>query len=100
MRSPVHFHPDALSEFVAAAEYYGERSERVGRTFVDKVHDDIALICEFPRAAPAWPGRSNVRRRVLSAFPYAIIYTLAPSGIIIIAIEHTRRRPEYWKQRL
>jgi toxin ParE1/3/4 len=100
MPSRVRFHPEALDEFVAAAAYYGERAQAIGLAFVARIEDGIALIAERPHIAPSWPGRPNVRRRVLSTFPYAIIYTVEPDEIAIIAIEHTRRRPGYWQQRL
>jgi toxin ParE1/3/4 len=100
MPSRVRFHPEALAEFVAAAAYYGERSQSVGLAFVNRVNDGITLIAELPHIAPTWPGRPSVRRRVLPTFPYAIIYTIEPDEIAIIAIEHTKRRPGYWLQRL
>ena len=64
------------------------------------IDETIAWITEMPRAAPAWPGRPNVRRRVVSKFPYAIVYVVEPAAICIIAIEHAKRRPGSWLHRL
>ncbi len=100
MTARVRFHPEASIELVAAATYYDERSPSIGLVFLNKINESISLVSELPHIAPTWPGRPGVRRRVLSTFPYAVIYTIEPDGIVIIAIEHTSRRPGYWQQRL
>jgi len=64
------------------------------------IDQTIARITEMPRAAPAWPGRANVRRCVVPKFPYAIVYVVEPAGIRIIAVEHAKRRPGSWLHRL
>jgi plasmid stabilization system protein ParE len=94
------FHPEADAELIDAASYYGERSLVVGIEFLQMIDAAIARITEMPRAAPTWPGRPNVRRRVVAKFPYAIIYVVEPAAVRIIAIEHAKRRPGSWTHRL
>jgi plasmid stabilization system protein ParE len=100
MPLPFYFHPEADAEFIDAASYYGERSLIVGIEFIKVIDEAIAWITEMPHAAPAWPGRPNVRRRVVSKFPYAIVYVVESAAIRIIAIEHAKRRPGRWLHRL
>jgi plasmid stabilization system protein ParE len=100
MPLPARFHPEALAELVDAAGYYGARSTLVGEAFVEAIDEALARIAEMPRAAPTWPGRPEVRRRVLARFSYAIVYAIEPEAIFVIAIEHTSRRPGYWIDRL
>jgi plasmid stabilization system protein ParE len=38
----------------------------------------------------AWPAG---RRRVLKTYPYAIVYAIEPEEILILAVEHMKRRP-------
>jgi plasmid stabilization system protein ParE len=89
----VRFHPDALLELKDGAAFYGER-------FVAQVGDALSLIAELPRTWPLWPGRPDLHRRVLTKVPYAIVYTVGRGSVFIIAVEHTKRRPEYWLTRL
>lgn len=97
---PLEFHPDALRELVAAADFYAARSVVVGDAFAALIADALALIAETPRLAPAWPGYPEVRRRVLARYPYAIVYLVAPAQLVVVAIEHAKRRPGYWLSRL
>jgi hypothetical protein len=42
----------------------------------------------------------NVRRCLLNRFPYAIYYGVAEDGVVVIAVSHLRRKPDYWLERL
>lgn len=35
-----------------------------------------------------------------ASIPYAVLYSIEPNFILIIAIAHDRREPGYWKKRL
>lgn len=100
MSQLLQYHPEALHELIDAAGYYAERSSVVGDAFTELVDEALALIVERPLLAPAWPGRPDVRRRVLARYPYAILYTVEPEQIFVVAIEHAKRRPGYWLTRL
>ena len=65
--------------------------------------DAIAVICEFPRRSPLAPGIRrdlHVQRRVLTGFPYSIVYVELDAEILILAVAHARRRPIYWRGRV
>ena len=94
---PYSFHPDADTEFEEASILYESLMAGLGRAFAAEVERTISLIREFPDAG-AEIGRA--RRRVLTArFPYAIIYRRDPDAIVIVAVAHQRRRPDYWRSR-
>jgi plasmid stabilization system protein ParE len=97
---PLRFLDEALVDLHDAALYYDDRSPLVSAGFLDAVDEAKALIAAMPGAAPAWPGHPDVRRRVLAGYPFALIYMLAPGEIVIIAVEHAKRRPGYWLGRL
>lgn len=80
------FHDEADAEFIEATLYYTERSPEVGASFVSSVEDALDQIVRMPRSAPAWPGRPDVRRRVLTRFPYAIVYLLERDQIFVVAL--------------
>lgn len=100
MPLPVRLHAEAEAEYLDAAGYYGARSLAVGHAFVDRVEAALAWIAELPLAAPAWPGRPDIRKRVLAQFPYSIIYVVEPQAILVVAIEHAKQRPGKWLRRL
>lgn len=93
MTLPVRLHPEALLELMDASSFYGTRLS-------DELQKAAELIGAMPMAWPLWPGSSKVRRRVLTRWPYAIVYTTKADEILIVAIEHTKRRPGYWLDRL
>lgn len=100
MASPLRPHVEAESELLDIVDYYAARSESAAMQFVAIVDETLAQISELPRSAPAWPGLPNVRRRVLKTYPFTIVYAIEPDEILILAFEHTKRRPGYWLRRI
>jgi plasmid stabilization system protein ParE len=62
-----------LAEYEAAAVWYADRSTVAALSFIDSIDVGIESVCEMPHAWPNWPGRGDVRRRVLRGLPYSII---------------------------
>jgi len=98
MRS-FRFHSGALAEFEAAVLWYADRWHDAASRFALAVDSNLVEICELPDAWPFWPGRTDVRRRVMHRFPYSLVY-LPRTEIIVIAVAHHKRRPGYWVSRL
>lgn len=45
-----------------------------------------------------WPADDDdVRRYVLSHFPFTVHYEIQGSDTIVLAVAHQRRRPGYWR---
>jgi plasmid stabilization system protein ParE len=94
---PVKFHADAEAEMIAAAAYYERQQENLGRRFLASVQDAINRILLNPRLYPAVePG---VRRCLVKTFPFGILFRDRQRRIVIIAVMHLHRDPEYWKKR-
>ena len=93
------FHPEARIEVRSAAAWYRERSSEAARGFTGEVTDGIQSIRQHPAAWPVW-SRSDVRRRVLRRYPYAILYIVEGEVVVIVAVAHHKRRPGYWLPRL
>jgi hypothetical protein len=70
----------------------------LGTEFAIEVRAALARIEEFPDAWQLLARR--VRRYRLSRFPYGLVYTQLPSEIVLVAVMHLHRRPDYWKERL
>jgi len=58
----------------------------------------IKLIEQFPAA---WhPLTPQIRRCRLKRFPYSVVYTQDVDDILILAVAHQHRKPNYWRARL
>ena len=92
------FHPEAEVELVDAIDYYEDREPGLGYDFAIEVHSTLENILSFPKA---WPILDeHIRRCQTRRFPYGIIYTIDKDVILVLAIMHLHRHPEYWKDRL
>lgn len=74
-------------------------SERLlGGRFIQSVDTAIAGINENPEA---WAEiEQDVRRKLTRVFPYALLYTIEPESILIVAVMHCHKEPGYWRTRL
>jgi toxin ParE1/3/4 len=92
------FNPEALEEYDQAGNYYAQRESGLDLRFIVCVEDTIELILQDPYRWP--PFDEDVRRCLTRVFPYAILYTIEPDFILIVAVAHCSRDPGYWKHRL
>ncbi len=94
----VRFLTPARDELRDGIQYYELQRNGLGRDFRDEVRAAIALIREYPLA---WQSFSaNTRRCILRRFPYAVVYQIRESEILVVAIANLHRSPEYWADRL
>jgi toxin ParE1/3/4 len=42
----------------------------------------------------------DARRSLLPRFPYSLCYVISDEIVIILAVAHHRREPDYWHSRL
>ncbi len=62
-----------------------------------EVRSTIEQIQSYPRT---WPIIDfDIRRCMTNRFPYGILYSIESDGIVIIAVMHLHRKPDYWKDR-
>jgi len=88
---------EAVGDAEGAARWYAERSPTAAIRFSAEPDAAEAAIIDRPEA---WPtvGDGN-RHYLLRRFPFSVVYRLEPSRVIIVAVAHARRRPNYWKHR-
>lgn len=54
----------------------------------------------LPSHLEAFPiHRESHRKTLVPDFPYALFYRRGPDGIVIAAVAHQKRRPDYWRRR-
>jgi plasmid stabilization system protein ParE len=54
----------------------------------------VETIADHPEAGT--PIHAVVRRRLVTRFPYALLYTVKQEEIRILAVMNVKRRPFYW----
>jgi len=97
VRRTLRFHPAAVTEAEAAADWYAKRSGRAAANFVSDLSASLEKISERPGQFP--PGPFGTRRLAMRRYPYQVIFRESGAELQIIAIAHGRRRPEYWRSR-
>ena len=95
---PYRFHEDADSEFLEWTAYYDAQAEGLGDRFVEAVAAAVVDIRTYPEIGPLISR--NVRRRVVRAFAYNLLYINLPEELLIVAVAPQKRRPGYWRKRL
>jgi plasmid stabilization system protein ParE len=96
------FHSDAAEEYLGATQYYLDHaSPLVATAFVAEVEAAIQTLLASPTT---WAviEKPQIRRYLLSRFPYSIYYRWEPERdrVSIYAVMHFSRRPDYWRERL
>lgn len=94
----VQFDPDAKEEFIEAVQYYESCQKGLGRRFRLIFEASVKKISKTPLMYRVI--KAPFRRLLLPKFPYMIIYSIEPDHIRIIAVAHTKRKPEYWSKRV
>jgi plasmid stabilization system protein ParE len=93
----VVFHPGASKDYAAAFAWYYARGTTLASDFEREIDRGIRLVFRNPLR---WPKFDDQRRRlVVRKFPYSIIYELHGNDVVILAVAHGKRRPNYWRER-
>lgn len=88
----------ARRELNEAVRYYNLQRVDLGDEFRDEAWEAVRRIREFPLAWHALGGA--IRRCQMERFPYGIIYEPSKVEIVLIAVAHLHRNPEYWRPRV
>ena len=84
----------AQRELEDAVLYYELEVDGLGIRFEEEVKRSVRRIVQFSKASSK--EQVEVRRYVLHRFPYKILYSIEEEHIVIIAIAHQHRKPDYW----
>ncbi|QFY91105.2 type II toxin-antitoxin system RelE/ParE family toxin [Magnetovirga frankeli] len=93
----IRFSPEAAAEFRDAENYYEQQMPGLGARFRLEVRDALVRLRYWPLAAPI--ERGEIRRLLLSRFPYKLLYSIEANHAYVIALAHFHRRPDYWIER-
>ncbi|WKZ12914.1 MAG: type II toxin-antitoxin system RelE/ParE family toxin [Gammaproteobacteria bacterium] len=93
------FHPAAEAEHLEQVAYYEAQEAGLGNRYLSQVESAIDRVCETPSMCRV-ERAPDIRRALVTEFPFHIIFRERGGVIQILAVGHFRRRPHYWLSRL
>jgi toxin ParE1/3/4 len=94
----VRFLAGARSDLAESEEWYEGQQAGLGAEFYAVIKAIIVDVAAHPSRFPK--HATGVRWCLAKRFPFAVIYDSRPRQVIIVAIMHTSRLPEYWRSRV
>jgi plasmid stabilization system protein ParE len=90
---------EAEAEIEEARHYLNAQSLELGDRFLDDLAERLAAIVENPLRFPKLETLSEdqpYRRALLTVFRYAAVFEVFQGTIVVVAVAHTSRAPNYW----
>jgi toxin ParE1/3/4 len=97
------FHIAALKEFRDERQYYNSKVPGLGDRLIALVDQKLIDVAREPKGFPRDRKHPRARRaRISRRFPHALIFRVieADEVVVLVALEHGRRKPGYWAKRL
>ena len=94
----VQFVTEARAELLAETEHYTHIQPVLGDQFLAAIEPALAIALAFPTSAS--PAMGGSRKIVVKKFPFSMFYLAVETGIVVIAVAHHARKPNYWKSRV
>lgn len=88
---------EAELDLIEAIRWYDKRDPELGNDFLRCVFRCISSIERNPGIYPF--VHRQMRRALVSRFPFQILYEVESEDMIIYAVYHSARDPEVWKRR-
>ena len=93
----IRYFQSARREMLRDARWYRDRRQGLDDEFLVEIEAVIRLIKTFPEAGSI--VETVYRRLIVKRFPYNIIYRVTATEIVIVAVAHQKKRPDYWHRR-
>ena len=84
-------------DYTESLKWYADRSVEIANDFDTEFARAISQIASGPERFPSCDARH--RYYLLRRFPFRIIYRVVDADIVVIAVAHNSRSPEYWAKR-
>ena len=88
----------AEQEFYDSQEYYEEKQTNLGNKFKSEAFNSLKRIQKFPNMFVKI--KKDIRKCIINKFPFNILYSIEGDYILVIAISHHHRNPDYWIDRI
>lgn len=86
-------------ELYYIVDYYKQFDRLLSYDFIHEFEEAVQRLIKFPKVGH--PYLHQTKRIFLNRFPYSIVYKIySDESIIVFAIMHMKRKPDYWEKRL
>ena len=102
MSNTIRFTPEAEHELNDATAWYDDRNPELGDGFTTAVEHALSTVQSWPRRGSPVEDTDHdldIRRVPTGRFPYQVIYLNHDDSILVLAIAHHHRQPNYWTHR-
>jgi len=100
---PRRIHPLAVDEIASAVDWYERQRSGLGVRFLDVVETTLNRASRSPRIGTPvgadQQGSVSLRTMSLGGFPWTLAYEVLGDSIVVLAVFHQRRLPNYWLER-
>jgi len=93
---------EAEAEIESARRYFNRQAHELGTRFLDDLELTLQDILDRPASFPKLEtlvAGEPYQRALLRIFRYAVVFELLANEILVVAVVHTSRRPNYWLNR-
>jgi plasmid stabilization system protein ParE len=94
---PIDFLPGSHEDFAQSFNWYASKSLGAAERFMIAINSALTEIASEPERFAKIDSRH--RERLVRKFPFRIVYRILDNSILIVAVAHAKRRPDYWKSR-
>jgi toxin ParE1/3/4 len=98
MSLPIFVQEEAEAEFDEAFDWYENQRPGRGVAFSGRVQEVFDRISANPLLHAIVSG--DVRKAIVSKFPYNVYYRVEATRVAVIAVFHQRRDPSIWQARV
>ena len=93
-------HPEAAVELQLSIHWTQQRDPGAADSLFEALDATLIRVADAPCQFPTWPSDPTIRRAILTRHPYVIYFCGdAPGEVVVMAVTHARRDPEYWRDR-
>jgi plasmid stabilization system protein ParE len=97
MALPVVYRRRVKHDLSAAFDWYEEQRTGLGAEFRASVQSTFNAIARHPELFA--PVHGEVRRAIMSRFPFAAFYVVEPERVVVLRVLHTARNSKLWPKR-
>lgn len=94
----LHIRIEAEQDLSEAYHYYQDCRAGLGDEFLLCIEATLATITRQPSLYVS--VHRNVRRALIHRFPFGVFYFVEDDHIIVVAVMHMRRSPQFWRERV
>jgi len=89
--------PEAEKDLRDTFSWYESHKPGLGYDFKLCIEEVLSRLTRTPNIYPT--VYKQVKRAFIKRFPFGIFYVVEEKRVVILAVLHARRDPEYWKKR-